>query len=97
MTYSLHPGAEGDLASVLDFYRAAAGVEVARRFLVEFERVMRLLVENPEFGTPTSLGRRTYPLRIFPYAVVYRALDSTIRVLVLRHQHQHPKYGGRRR
>jgi len=33
VTYSLHPGAEGDLASLLDFYRAAAGVEVAARFL----------------------------------------------------------------
>jgi toxin ParE1/3/4 len=47
MTYSLHPGAEQDVAGALNFYNEQAGPVVAARFLEEFERVARLLVEYP--------------------------------------------------
>ncbi|NNM81030.1 MAG: type II toxin-antitoxin system RelE/ParE family toxin, partial [Burkholderiales bacterium] len=53
MTYTLHPGAEHDIANALDFYSEQAGRIVAERFLEEFERATKLLVEHPELGTPT--------------------------------------------
>ena len=93
----LHPGAEHDIADVLDFYNAQAGRVVAAHFLDEFERVTRLLAANPDLGTPTSKHRRTFPLKIFPYSVVYRRLDSGIRILVVRHQHRKPGYADARR
>ena len=43
MTYSLHPGAERDIADALDFYKEQAGPLVAGRFLEEFERVAALV------------------------------------------------------
>ncbi len=52
MTYSLHPGAEHDIANALDFYSKQAGLVVAKRFLEEFERVAELLIEHPGLGTP---------------------------------------------
>ena len=97
MTPTFHPGAELDIAEALDFYAAQAGPLVAQRFLAEVERVVNLLVEYPGFGTPASRGRRVYPLRVFPYSVVYRAGESGIRVLVVRQQHRRPGYGGARR
>ena len=97
MTYSLHPGAEQDIAAALDFYTEQAGLLLAQRFLDEFERVARLLVTHPGFGTPTTEGRRVFPLRIFPYSVVYRPLEAGIRIIVVRHQHRKPGYGGARR
>jgi len=97
VTYSLHPSAERDIAEALDFYTESAGPLVATRFLGEFERVAAALVEHPGFGIPTTKGRRTFPLRVFPYSVVYRALDSGIRILVVRHQRRKPGYGGARR
>jgi toxin ParE1/3/4 len=96
VTYSLHPGAEQDIADALDFYREQAGVLIAQRFLSEFERIAQLLVEHPDIGTPTSKGRRVFPLRVFPYSVVYRSLEAGIRVVVVRHQHRKPGYGGTR-
>ena len=39
MTYSLHPGAELDIANALDFYSEQASPIVAALFLEEFERV----------------------------------------------------------
>ncbi|TPW18018.1 MAG: Plasmid stabilization system protein [Halothiobacillaceae bacterium] len=44
MTYSLHPGAERDVADALDFYSEHAGSAVAKRFIEEFERIAKLLV-----------------------------------------------------
>lgn len=97
MTYSLHPGAEHDIANALDFYSDQAGSVVAERFLEEFEYVVKLLVEYPDLGTPTTRGRRTFPLKIFPYSVVYRNLESRIRIVIVRHQHRKPGYAGGRR
>jgi plasmid stabilization system protein ParE len=96
VTYSLHPGAEQDIADALDFYREQAGVLIAQRFLSEFERIAQLLVEYPDIGTATSKGRRVFPLRVFPYSVVYRSVEAGIRVVVVRHQHRKPGYGGTR-
>jgi plasmid stabilization system protein ParE len=97
MIYSLHPGAEHDIANTLDFYSEQAGLVVAGRFLEEFERVAKLLVEHPGLGTPTTRGRRTFPLKIFPYSVVYRNLESSIQILIVRHQHRRPGYASGRR
>ena len=97
MSYSLHPGAESDVADALDFYRERAGTAVAIRFLEEFERVVALLTQHPGFGTPTTRGRRNYPFKIFPYSVGYRTLDNDIRILIVRHQHRKPGYAGSRR
>ena len=96
MTYSLHPDAEQDIADALDFYREQAGVLIAQRFLSEFERIAQLLFEYPDIGTAMSKGRRVFPLRVFPYSVVYRSVEAGIRVIVVRHQHRKPGYGGTR-
>jgi plasmid stabilization system protein ParE len=96
MKYSLHPGAERDIADALDFYSDHAGPRVAQRFLNEVERVARLLLANPGFGTPGGKGRRVFPLRVFPYSVVYRTVGSSIRIIVVRHQHRKPHYGNAR-
>jgi plasmid stabilization system protein ParE len=81
----------------LDCYTEQAGVLVAQRFLDEFERVAKLLVTHPGFGTPTTKGRRIFSLRVFPYSVVYRSFEASIRIIVVRHQHRRPGYGGARR
>lgn len=85
MTYSLHPGAKQDVAEALDFYAEQTGALVAQRSLDEFNPVARLLVTYPGFGTPTTKGRR-----VLSYDVVYRSLDTGIRVIVVRHQHRKP-------
>lgn len=97
MNYSLHPGAESDIADALDFYCERAGTAVAARFLDEFERVVMLLTQHPGLGTPIARGRKSYPLKVFPYSVVYRPLDNDLRILVVRHQRRRPGYAASRR
>jgi plasmid stabilization system protein ParE len=81
----------------MDFYSEHAGPAVAARFLEEFERIAKLLVEHLDLGTPTTRGRRPFPLKVFPRSVVYRNLESSIRILIVRHQHRKPGYAGGRR
>jgi plasmid stabilization system protein ParE len=97
MTYSLHPRTEQDVADALDFYSENAGRAVADRFLEEFQRVARLLLEHPGLGTPTTRGRRAFPMGVFRYSVVYRSHEGSIRILIVRHQHRKPGFGGGRR
>ena len=97
MTYSLHRGAELDLAEAARFYRREGGPAVAARFLDEFERIAELLVEHPGIDTLTDDERRWFPLTGFPYSVIYRPLDPGIRILVVRHQNRDPEHGEQRR
>jgi plasmid stabilization system protein ParE len=95
--YILHRAVEHELGKVVRFYRVEAGRAVAIRFLDEFERVAELLVENPDLGSPTHDERRWFPLRGFPYLIIYRPRAEGIRILVLRHQSRDPEYGEERR
>ena len=96
MSCSFHRGAEQDLADAFRFYRREAGDGLARRFLPEFERAIKLLEEFPDIGKPTGEDRRSFPLTGFPYSVIYRYVNSDIRVLVIRHQNRYPEYGEQR-
>ena len=96
MSYSLHRGAEQDLTEAFRFYRREAGDGLARRFLDEFERVIKLLEEFPDIGKPTGEDRRSFPLTGFPYSVIYRNVNAEILVLVVRHQNRDPEHGEQR-
>ncbi|MFN9677828.1 MAG: type II toxin-antitoxin system RelE/ParE family toxin [Betaproteobacteria bacterium] len=93
MKVSVHPGADQDLSDAFRFYGREAGAGVALRFLDEFERVVWLLHEFPDLGTPTGGDRRSYPLTGFPYSVMYRRSVTELRVLVVRHQSRSPNHG----
>lgn len=97
MTYSLHRGAEQDLLDAARFYRREGGAKLASRFLSDFERVAGSLVRFPGLGTPTDGERRIYPLKDFPYSVIYREHDGLIRILVVRGQLRDPDHGALRR
>ena len=97
MTYSVHPGAEFDLAEITTFYCEQAGEVVAQRFLAEFERVAELLARYPDSGALKTKNRRTFQLTVFPYTVVYRKHGPGVQILVVRHQRRKPNYGMGRR
>ena len=97
MSLTLHRDAERDLGNAARFYRIEAGRGVAERFLAEFESIAVLLEANPGLGMPTGDDRRSFPLHGFPYSIIYRPVDSGIRILVVRHQHRAPEYGTERR
>ncbi len=96
MNYSFHDQATGDVAAAQDYYFQHAGAQVATRFVSELERVIHLLLANPGFGTPITQQRRVFPLKGFPYSLVYRVEDDQLRILVVRHQRQRPGFASSR-
>lgn len=41
-------------------------------------------------------GSGTYPLKKFPYSMIYKSVDSGVRILVIRHQRREAEYGDER-
>ena len=97
MTYSLHRGAELDLLEAARFYRREGGAKLANRFLTEFERVAKLLVEFPGLGTPADELRRIPPLNVFPASVISRVTGGHVRIRAVRGFFRAPAHGESRR
>lgn len=95
--YLLHPLAAQELAEAARFYKERAGSALVRSFLAEFERVANLLCSNADFGTPLEGGRRSFPLRRFPYSLIYRTKpEGDLLILAVGHQSRRPGYWRRR-
>lgn len=77
MSYSLHPGAEHDVADALNFYKQSAGPVIAARFLEEFERVAKFLVAHPDPGSPTIRRRCLHYCGYRPSPAVLRHAAQT--------------------
>jgi len=92
MSYSLSPEAEQELDEAFTYYLENASAKVAARFLDEFVRAAQLIGSNPGLGTATISGRRIFPIRKFPYSLVYRTSDQGVRIGAMAHQRRQPKY-----
>ena len=92
MIYELHPQAEAELTSAALYYFKEASRSIALAFLAEFERVAELVEANQQLGTKSKGGLRVYPLRRFPYSIVYRELAGGPYFYAVAHQRREPGY-----
>ena len=46
----------------------------------------------PRLGSPSYPGVRTWPLKQFPYTLVYRVKGKVISVIAVAHQSREPEY-----
>ena len=92
MKLSVHPSTSAELRETVKFYTARAGQMFGLAFLSEFERTLNLLSQNPELGAAYRKNARRFPLRRFPYSVVYQLKSDELRVIAIAHQHRQPNY-----
>jgi plasmid stabilization system protein ParE len=92
VSYFLTPEAEIELAEAVDFYLLNASPAVARNFVDRFEEKVRLLVQFPGLGAPTTNGRHLFPLGRYPYSILYPSENVVIRIRAIAHQARRPKY-----
>jgi plasmid stabilization system protein ParE len=97
MKVTIHPAAEQDLQQAAEFYEKEGSPLVAGRFVQEFKRLVSLLLEYPQVGSPRSNGRRGLSMKVFPYTVIYRVKTDEIVVLVIKHDRRQPGYGTKRK
>jgi plasmid stabilization system protein ParE len=89
---SLNAQAELELVEGAAYYAREANRELGEAFIAEFDRCARLLGEYPKLGA-TWRGRiRRFPLRRFPYSIVYYVRESEVRVLAIAHQRRRPGF-----
>lgn len=82
----LPEAALADVGSILDYYLAEAGVEVAGRFLDMFEFAIRQIRQEPGIGSPRlalalrSPALRIWPIKGFPHLILYLDLPDGVQI-----------------
>lgn len=65
---------------------------LGRELLIEVQRVVEVLCQTPRIGQPLDEHRRRFPLKRFPFAIIYRISGDTLRVLTIAHRRQKPGF-----
>jgi len=92
MTPSVSPEADWELTKEAVFYAREGGAELGVAFIAEFERALTLLCDHPKLGASWRNRRRRFPLRKFPFSIVYYTRGAELRVVALAHHRQKPGY-----
>ena len=91
MTPRFHPAARRELeAAVTVGEERAAGL--GRELLNEVRRVLALLCGTPQIGQPLDDPCRRFPLKRFPFAIIYSVKADTGHVLAIAHRRQKPGF-----
>lgn len=97
MTPSVSAEADRELTENATFYARESGKELGLEFIAEFERALNFLCVHPNVGVTWRNNRRRFPLRRFPYSIIYYVKDDSLRVIAIAHHRQQPGYWVRRR
>jgi toxin ParE1/3/4 len=89
---AFHELAERELNEAAAYYRAEAGPQLASAFLDEVERVVALVALKPEAGRTLLGAVHAWPLRRFPYSVLYETGADVVVILAVANQKRRPLY-----
>lgn len=92
MSYRYTPAARQEFSDAVQWYLAEGGPIAAELFAYAVDRALRLLVRMPKLGRQSYPGARTWPLKDFPYTLVYRTEREGISVIAVAHQSRAPGY-----
>ncbi len=92
MIPSVSPEADRELSEGAIFYAREANAEVGLAFIIEYERALTLLCANPSIGALWRGARRRFPLRKFPYSIIYYVRGDELRVIAFAHHRRKPGY-----
>lgn len=92
MKPSVSVEAERELIDGALFYAREANAELGLAFIAEFERSLGVLCSYPHLGPVWRGTTRRFPLRRFPYTIIYQVEPEEVRVIALAHQSRRPGY-----
>lgn len=92
MIASVGPEADRELTESAIFYAREAGSDVGFAFILEYERSVALLCAHPHLGAPWKSDRRRFPLRKFPFSIIYYVRGEELRVIAIAHHRRKPAY-----
>jgi len=89
---SVSSEADSELSREALFYAREGGAELGAEFINEFERALALVCEQPGLGAHWRSGRRRFPIRRFPFSIIYYTRGDELRVVEIAHHRQKPGY-----
>jgi plasmid stabilization system protein ParE len=92
MIASIASEAERELTDTAAYYAREGDRELGLAFIAEVERALDLLCSRPQLGAPWRQDRRRFPLRRFPYSIIYYVKGDELRVVALAHHRRRPGY-----
>jgi hypothetical protein len=96
MIPEFHPAAARELSAAVqsgEEHTRGLGAELK----AEAQRVTQLLVERPFIGETLGKEIRRFPLRRFPFALIYRIDGDRLRILAVAHLRRRPGYWSQRK
>jgi len=93
----LHPKVYSDIDAIMAYYEEVAATELANELYAELRHFMVEAAKRPKSFAIRQRDIRRVNLRRFPFHFLFRLVDDTVRVLVVRHHSRHPSLGTRRR
>lgn len=96
MIVTVSPEAALELTDGAQFYAKEASVDLGLAFIAEFERAIGVLSEYPLLGAVWRGTTRRFPLRRFPYTIIYQVTPEKVRGIALGHQSRRPEYSSDR-
>jgi hypothetical protein len=85
MTPWFHPAAEQEVAAALKVGEER-GIGLGRELVQEIRRVSALLCDLPNVGEPLDSRHRRFPLRKFPFDLIYRVDNDLLRIIAVAHR-----------
>ncbi|MDP2759349.1 MAG: type II toxin-antitoxin system RelE/ParE family toxin [Sideroxyarcus sp.] len=79
------------------WYRDNGGTLPGRAFTQELRRVAKLAAEQPGIGIAGLHGTVRLYFKRFPYTLVFKIQESSVRVVAVAHQSRRPGYWAGRR
>jgi plasmid stabilization system protein ParE len=90
-----HPEAAEEAQAAVEWYRKRS-LRAAEGFVRELEEAVRAVSEAPHRWPEFIEGTRRYPLRRFPYWLIYREKHDSLQILAVAHARRRPGYWRRR-
>lgn len=91
----VHPEAVAEARAAAQWYRERSAL-AADAFLVELDRAVERIAENPERYPRYVRGTRRYLLQRFPFYLVYREVTKKLEIVAIAHGRRRPKYWEKR-
>lgn len=86
-----HPGAEEEAQQARSWY-AERSASAADAFLAELDAAMSAISEAPLRWPRIHGGYRRFPLRNFPFGIVYAVRADCVEVMAVAHDRRRPGY-----
>ncbi|MDR3393407.1 MAG: type II toxin-antitoxin system RelE/ParE family toxin [Parasulfuritortus sp.] len=92
MRISLSAEAKAEANEAVDWYIGKEAIYAASDFADALDHALAMLRQFPYLGGQGALSTRILPLHTFPYSLVYRIQEDTVRVIAIAHQNRRPAY-----